>query len=430
MNIKVNGGQVLSGEIDPSGSKNSAVALIPASILFDKPVVLKNIPEITDVTKLVAILSKMGSRIDWNKDQKILSIDNSNISFTELTPEDLGNIRGTSLLWGPMLARWKKINFCGLPGGCTLGFRTLGPHYEAFRNLGVKITGGASSVVMDAGHAGPADIWLKEMSPTATENAVMFASSLTGKTKINGAASEPQVQDLCLFLAKAGVKISGIGSSILEVEGGLPLQSIEHQIFSDHYEIATFISLVAATGGSLRVNNAMPDLMRYLVYIFSKFGINIHYERDIAILDRGVKIAIDEEEGRGLLVVKAQPWPGLPVDTLPLFIPLELAAEKGQVLFHNWMYDAGLFWTSELLKLGANVVMCDPHRVLVTAGNKLHGATLEAPYIIRAVVAMVMSAMIAEGQSTILNAETLYRGHPDFSAKLKSLGASIEEINS
>ena len=420
---------MLSGEINPSGSKNSAVALIPASLLFEKPVTLKNIPEITDVTKLVAILTKMGSKIDWNKDQKELKIDNSNLSFTELNPEDLGNIRGTSLLWGPMLARWGKIDFAGLPGGCTLGFRTLEPHYEAFRDLGVDIKGQSNCVIMDAKNAKSADIWLKEMSPTATENVMMLATSLSGKTRINGAASEPQVQDLCRFLVKGGVKISGIGSSIIEIEGGNSLQTVEHQIFSDHYEIATFTALVAATGGSLRINNAMPDLMRYLVYVFSKFGINIRYEGETAVLDKGTKIKIQEEEGRGLLSIKAQPWPGLPVDTLPLFIPLALAAEKGQVLFHNWMYDAGLFWTSELLKLGGNVVMCDPHRVLVTAGNKLHGATLEAPYIIRAVVAMVMSAMIAEGESTILNAETLYRGHPDFSAKLKSLGALIEEFD-
>lgn len=430
MNIKVKGGQVLSGEITPSGSKNSAVALIPASIMFTTPVTLSNIPEITDVVKLVAILTKMGSRINWDKAQKTMTIDNSSLNFADLTPEDLGNIRGTSLLWGPMLARWKKISFAGLPGGCTLGFRTLEPHYEAFRDLGVKIDSGTQSVMMDASGAAPADIWLKEMSPTATENAVMLASSLPGKTKINGAASEPQVQDLCLFLQKAGVKITGIGSSVLEVEGGMPLQPVEHKIFSDHYEIATYIALAAATGGALRVNNAMPDLMRYINYVFSKFGVNIRYEGDTAIVDAGTKIVIHEEDGRGLLSIKAQPWPGLPVDTLPLFIPLAIAAEKGEVLFHNWMYDAGLFWTSELLKLGANVVMGDPHRVMIIAGNKLHGATLEAPYIIRAVVAMVMSAMIAEGESTILNAETLYRGHPDFSAKLLSLGASIEEFNS
>lgn len=428
MNIKVKGGQVLSGEITPSGSKNSAVALIPASILFDQPITLTNVPDITDVKKLTDILGKLGSKITWNKQAKEMVIDNSNFSFTHIDKEDLGNIRGTSLLWGPVLARVGKIDFTGLPGGCTLGFRTLDPHYEAFAELGVAIEQDKASVKMDAKAAHSGTVWLKEMSPTATENIIMFATSLPGKTTIIGAASEPQVQDLCLMLLSAGVKIEGVGSSVVTVEGGTALSPVTHKIFSDHYEIATFLALAAATGGEIKIHDALPNLMHHIVWVFSKFGVKVRYDGDTAIVDKGTKIKISEDEGRGILSVKAQPWPSLPVDTLPLFIPLALAAEKGQVLFHNWMYDAGLFWTSELAKTGANILMCDPHRVMVTAGNKLHGATMEAPYIIRAVVAMIMMAMIASGESVVLNADALYRGHPDFSGKLKKLGAIIEEV--
>jgi len=428
MNIKVKGGQVLSGEIIPSGSKNSAVALIPASILFDKPITLTNVPDITDVKKLVAILEKLGGKVEWNKDSKEMIIDNSNFNFTHIDKDDLGNIRGTSLLWGPVLGRLGKIDFTGVPGGCTLGFRTLDPHYEAFAQLGVEIEQDKASVKMDAKNAHSGNVWLKEMSPTATENIIMFATSLPGKTTIMGAASEPQVQDLCLMLLSAGVKIEGIGSSILTIEGATTLAPVSHKIFSDHYEIATFLALAAATGGEIKIHDALPQLMEHIVWVFSKFGVKVRFEGDMAIVDKGTSIKITEDEGRGILSVKAQPWPSLPVDILPLFIPLALAAEKGQVLFHNWMYDAGLFWTSELSKTGANILMCDPHRVMVTAGNTLHGATMEAPYIIRAVVAMIMMAMIAPGESVVLNADALYRGHPDFPEKLKKLGAIIEEV--
>lgn len=428
MDLKIQGRQVLSGEIKPSGSKNSAVALIPASILFKGDVILENTPDITDVQKLVRILKKLGGEVVWDKEKNLLKINNSGLSYLRLGTDDLGDIRGTSLLWGPMLARFKKIDFAGLPGGCTLGFRTLEPHFQALKDLGVKISGGRGDVKMDARRAKPGTVWLREMSPTATENIIMFATSLPGKTKIIGAASEPQVQDLCSLLIKAGLSIRGVGSSILEINGGYEVAPLTHRILSDHYEIATFTALAAATGGKVTIYDSLPDIMDGINWIFGKFGVGIEHKGTTAHVFGPRNLKIVEDEGRGILTVKAQPWPGLPVDTLPLFIPLALAAKNGQVLFHNWMYDAGLFWTSELLKLGANIVMNDPHRVLVTAGNKLHSATLEAPYIIRAVVALIMSAMIAEGESKVLNADALYRGHPDFAKKLQALGARVGEV--
>jgi len=427
MDIKVQGGQKLCGEIIPSGSKNSAVAIIPATILFDQPITLENIPEIDDVSRLVKILKNLGSKIDWDKKARRMRLDNSNLKFAMVKEEDWSMMRGTSLLWGPMLARFKKITFSGLPGGCTLGFRTLDPHFQAFKSLGIEVREKDKGIIMDAKKAKAASFWLDEMSPTATENALLLAAALPGKSEIIGAASEPQVQDLCRFLETAGVKINGIGSSCLTVAGGYKSRSFSYKLFSDHYEVATFLAFAALTGGKIKVRNLQPGLFVKINEVFSRFGIEIKYEKDSAIVDDGQKIKIISRD-RDLLVIKAQPWPGLPVDLLPLFIPLAIAAEKGQVLFHNWMYEAGLFWTSELMKLGANIVMCDPHRILVISGAKLKGETMEAPYIIRAVVAMVMAGMIAEGESRILNADVLYRGHPHFSENLKKLGAKIEEI--
>jgi UDP-N-acetylglucosamine 1-carboxyvinyltransferase len=430
MNIKIRGGQVLSGKITPSGSKNSIVALIPATLLFDKPVTLSRVPEITDVQKLISILENLGSQVSWDKAAAKLTIDNSHVSSEKLSTANLANIRGTSLLWGPLLGRFGEVYFDNLPGGCTLGQRPLDAHYKALEDLGVTIDQASRSTIkMHANHAKPGNIWLSEMSPTATENAIMFAVTLPGTTIISGAASEPQVQDVCNFLVKAGAVISGIGSNNLTIEGGHPLRSLEYEILSDHYEIATFLALGAVTGGEIRVARALPQLFPAINYEFAKLGVKIDYEGDTAIV-RANQFSADHVQAQDQpLIVRAQPWPALPVDLLPIFIALSLATPKGhQYLFHNWMYEAGLFWTSELQKFNANVLMCDPHRVLVTSGNTLTCATVTAPYIIRAAVALTVTAMIAKGESTIINADALYRGHAHFAENLRALGAQIEEI--
>lgn len=428
MDISVRGGQILSGEITPSGSKNSAVAIVSASILFKKKIIFKNVPDITDINQLVSILKNLGSVIDWNKETCEISIDNSNLTYDSVSKNNLGNMRGASLLWGSMLSRFGKVSFEELPGGCTLGKRPLGSHYDAFRKLGVEIEATACRVSMNAEKAQSTKFWLTEMSPTVTENAIMLASGLIGVTTIVGAASEPQVQDLCKLMVESGVKIDGIGSSVITVHGTKDINPpAEYEIFPDHYEIATFLALGAITGGEIKINNAMPELFVYINNIFSKFNINIKYDKNTAIVVKGQQIKIEGNENE-TLTIKAQPWPSLPVDMLPLFIPIALASKSGNVLFHNWMYESGLFWTSELTKLGANVIMADPHRVIINAGKKLTGAKLEAPYIIRAVVAMMMCALISDGETVILNADALYRGHPNFSNNLKKLGAKIEEF--
>lgn len=428
MNIKVRGGQVLSGTINSSGYKNSVVSLIPASILFDKPVTFTNVPKISDVDKLISVLAKLGSKITRDEEGGKITLDNSKIRFEELNKDDLGNMKGISLLWGPMLARFGKVKFTELPGGCTLGFRTLTPHYQAFIDLGVSVAEDRHSAKMDASHAEGKEIFLTEMSPTATENVIMLAMGLKGTTRIVGAASEPQVQDLCNFLVSCGARIGGIASSILEIEGRSQLIPNEHRIIADDHEVATFLAMGASTGGRVKVNNVNKWTFEPVKRTFESFGVNIEYDGNSVIVDENQDLKIKVEKGRGYLLVKPRPWPGLLVDNLPIFIPLALAAKEGQVLFHNWMYEGGLFWVSELQKLGANIILADPHRVIVTSGSKLYADTLEAPYIIRAVVAMVMSAMIAEGETTILNADSLYRGHPDFAGNLRRLGAKIEEI--
>lgn len=431
MDIRIQGGQVLSGEITPSGRKNSIVALIPASILFDKPVTFTNVPDITDVDRLVTILTGMGSKITWDKTSQTMTLDHSSLKYDPLEKSDLQGssskgIRGTTLLWGPLLARFKKAESAEQPAGCTLGARPIDAHYQAFLDLGVTVQTSGNQIILDAKSAKNGPIWLLEASPTATENAICLAVSLPGTTTITHAASEPNVQQLCIWLNACGAHIEGIGSSVLVIEGGKALSPVPCEVISDLEEIATFLALTAATGGELKIHKAHPEYFVGINREFAKFGITVSYEGTTAVMKAGQKPVITKTKSP--MIVRSQPWPGLPVDMLPLFIPLALAAPSGQALFHNWMYEAGLFWTSELLKLGANVTMCDPHRVIVTGGNKLTGSELDAPYIIRATISLVMSAMIASGESVIKNADSIHRAHPRFVENLKSLGAKIEEI--
>lgn len=430
MNLKITGGHSLSGTITPSGSKNSIVALIPSSLLFDQPVTFKNVPDITDVSRLVEILSHLGSKVSWDKQQAIMTIDNSGVSLESIDPKDVSStkgIRGTTLLWGPMLARFKQCESSEQPAGCTLGARPLDAHFQAFFDLGITVKNDNSHIILDGSRATAGQVWLLETSPTATENIIMLATSLKGTTIITNAATEPNVQDLCNFLNLCGASISGVGSNTLTIQGGSHLIPVDYSVISDHYEIGTFLALGAITGGNITVKNVVPGHFVTINREFAKFGINVSMDRDTASVSGNRKPAIGRTKAP--LIVRAQPWPALPVDMLPLFIPLALASPSGQVLFHNWMYEAGLFWTSELLKFGANITMCDPHRVLVTAGNQLKGATVEAPYIIRAAIALTMTAMISEGETIIQNADSIHRGHPDFVTNLNKLGARIEEIH-
>ncbi len=428
MDLTIEGGQVLSGEVTPSGSKNSALAVLAASVLFDAPLTLQNMPDLSDVSAVVKILEKLGANINWDKDTRTIQIDNSSLKFQPLTKAEVGDMKGSSMLWGAMLGRFQQTDFEVLPGGCALGARPVDAHFNAFRDLGVELSETSTGVIMDAADAVAKEIWLTEMSPTATANVVMLAVTLPGLTTIIGAASEPSVQDLCNLLNNAGANISGIGSNVLKINGGEKLTSASHKILSDHHEIATFLALGASTGGEIHVHNAMPEHLRCITREFAKFNVDIHYSGDTAIVAGNQIISLGKHAGHTILV-RPQPWPGLPVDMLPLFIPLALEAPAGSAMFHNWMYESGLFWTSELLKFGANIIVADPHRVMAIAGNKLRGAKVVAPYIIRATVALIMVALAAEGRSTIISADTLDRGHEGFVENLKKLGAVINRVD-
>ncbi|NTV31199.1 UDP-N-acetylglucosamine 1-carboxyvinyltransferase [candidate division WWE3 bacterium] len=424
MDVRVVGGRQVRGTVRPHGAKNAIVAQIPATVLFDTPVTLRNVPDITDVRQQLTMLEALGSRITWDQASGVLTIDNSGLSvdrFGDLAPSMM---RGTTVFWGPLVSRFGSIRFRTEPLGCSLGARPMIAHYQMLEDLGVDVRVTDNGVQLDQRDTQPRSIWLYEASPTATESAILRALSLKGTSTIDNAACEPHVQDLCRMLVSAGASINGIGTNRLFVHGQPQLNSVEHRIVADHCEVTTFLAIAAIAGGELRVEDAVPEHMGFIRKVFRLFGIEIRYEGDTAIIDAGQQVRINSNQAP--LTLKCHPWPALPVDLLPLFIPMALAAHRGQVLFHNWMYERGLRWVDELSKLGGNIMTADIHRVLVTGGNRLVGTTLVAPDIIRATVAMVMAGLIAEGETLIKHADYLDRGHPEFDHNLRAIGLDIK----
>lgn len=422
----IRGGKKLNGEITPAGNKNSVLPILCATLLTKEPVTLRNFPELTDVLKLVELLETLGSKVQWDKEKKILEIDNSN--FCESFGEEgfpLG-MRGALLLLAPLLYRHKTLEIKEDIGGCSLGIREIDPHLEILKELGAKVViKGSIKISIEDGYKG-GNLWQDYMSVTATENFLMAASVAKEVSIMDNCASEPHVQDLTNFLISMGGEIEGIGSSKLVVTGVEQLHGTDFTISSDHHEITTLLALGAMTGGSVRVTNAIPEFFPLINKTFAKFGVQVKYDGDTAYIVQNGPLKVVEPYTKNLLQkIEAAPWPYFPADLMPLMMALAVKA-NGSVMFWNKIYEGGFFWIPEMIKFGAHIVMCDPHRV-ITYGNKpLRPATVDAPNIIRATVALLMVALTIDGESIIRNADTIKRAHPNFVENLKLLGADIE----
>lgn len=425
-NLIVRGGNRLSGEITPAGNKNSALPILCATLLTDKPVVINNFPELTDVSKLIELMQSLGSKIDWNKGKQSVRIDNSNFCTTFGESGFPLGMRGAILLLAPLIHRHKQLEVKQDIGGCSLGIRELDPHLEVLRKLGAKIvTNGDILISAKKGLQGD-NLWQDYMSVTTTENFAMAACLASGTSVMVNAASEPHVQDLCNFLVQIGAKIEGIGSSTLTVHGVKELKGGEFTISSDHHEITTLLALGAMTGGNVRVTNAIPEHFPLINKTFSKFGVEVKYDMDTAYVESNCKLEVLQPFTKNLLQkVEAAPWPYFPTDLLPLMIALAVRAD-GNSMFWNKLYEGGLFWIPEMIKYGAHIVMCDPHRVIVFGGKELKPTTVDAPNIIRATVALLMIALTIDGESVINNADSIKRAHPNFVENLQKLGADIK----
>lgn len=428
-NLLVRGGNVLSGEITPAGNKNSALPILCASLLTNEDVIIRNMPDLTDVNKLIELMESMGSKIEWDKENCVLKINNSNFK-NEFDEEGFPmGMRGAVLLLGPLATRMSKIEVRKEIGGCSLGIRELDPHIEVLQGLGAKVYDEATLKIDVSNGLEGGFLWQDYMSVTTTENFAMAASKAEGTSTMVNAASEPHVQDLCNFLVAMGAKIEGIGSSTLKITGVKELHGTDFTISSDHHEITTLLALGAMTGGEVRVNRAEPEHFPLIVKAFKKFGVDIEYEGETAIVKPVEKLVIEEPYTKNMLQkIEAAPWPYFPADLMPLMIALAVKSE-GNIMFWNKLYEGGLFWIPEMMKFGAHIVMCDPFRIIVFGDKPLKPATVDSPNIIRATVALMMVALTIKGESIIRNADSIKRAHPNFVENLQKLGADISWVD-
>lgn len=425
-NLIVHGGKPLSGTITPSGNKNSVLPILCATLLTDEPVTLSNVPAITDIEKLVSFFRELGSRIDWDRDAKTMRLDHSDLG-SDFDPQTLPQgMRSAVLLFAPLLQRFKEIYLDSNPKGCALGIRELDPHLEILTCLGAKVAhdGELKLTIEDKFHA--ASHWADYMSVTTTETFVMAAATGNGTSTLTNAASEPHVQDLCRFLQSMGAQIKGVGTSVITVTGVDSLRGTEVAISSDHHEVATFLALGAITGGDVRITDSVSQHFDLINRSFSKLGVEIRYEEDTAICGPNQSLQVQQPYTSNLLPkIEAAPWPYFPVDLLP---PMVALATKAQGVMHFWnkVYEGGFAWLPELVKFGAHAVVSDPHRIIIFGQRPMRPAVVEAPYIIRAAVALYMTAASIEGRSIVKNADPIRRAHPQFAENLRKLGAEIE----
>jgi UDP-N-acetylglucosamine 1-carboxyvinyltransferase len=421
----VNGGKPLSGTITPSGNKNSVLPILCASLLTNERVSLRNVPAITDVEKLVAFFREQGSSIEWDQQAGTLELDHS--GFTrQLAGELPSGMRSSVLLFAPLLQRMRRISLPANAKGCSLGVRELDPHLEILEKLGARIShNGELNMRLPKGYRG-ARHWPDYMSVTATENFLMAAALAEGTSVLINAASEPHVQDLCTMLIGMGAKISGLGTSMLTVEGVSRLHGGTFTIATDYHEVVTFLALGAITGGEVKVKQSVPHHFDLITRAFGKLGVTIDHRGDTAVVRRDQPLVIETPFTRNLLPkIEAAPWPYFPVDLLPCMIALAVRA-RGAIQFWNKVYEGGFTWMAELSKFGAHVVVSDPHRVIVFGDRPLRAAIVDAPYVIRAAVSLYMIAASVPGCSVVKNADTIKRAHPRFAENLRSLGAEVE----
>jgi UDP-N-acetylglucosamine 1-carboxyvinyltransferase len=422
----INGGRPLSGTVIPSGNKNSVLPIFCATLLADGPVRLLNVPDITDLEKLVAFFVVQGSRITWDRGSGEMRIDHSGFDADQLKTEMPIGMRSTVLLFAPLLWRMKKIVIPTTAKGCSLGVRELDPHLEILQSLGAaRACDGSLTLTLD-GQFRAARYWQDYMSVTATENFVMAAVLADGESTLINAASEPHVQDLCIVLNSMGARIEGVGTSMLRIVGVKELHGGTFTISSDYHEIVTFLALGAITGGEVRVERALPQHFDLITRSFAKLGVAVSHNGTTATVKAGQQLAVGSTQTSNLLPkIEAAPWPYFPVDLLPCMIALSVRA-RGEIQFWNKVYEGGFTWLPELAKFGAHLVVCDPHRVIVFGDRPLRPAVVEAPYIIRAAVALYMVAACIPGRSVVRNAEIIKRAHPRFVENLRALGADVE----
>jgi UDP-N-acetylglucosamine 1-carboxyvinyltransferase len=417
----IEGGRPLSGTVRAVGNKNGALPILAATVLASEPVVLTNVPRIRDVETMVELLVDMGADAVWTGPHEI-RIDTAAVEKTHLDPDLCREIRASFLLAGPLLARFGRA-VVPPPGGDVIGRRRLDTHLHAFAELGVEFELNGAYDLRTRGLVGTR-LYLDEASVMATENAVMAAVLAEGTTVVGHAACEPHIQDLCQFLVSLGARIDGVGSNVLRIEGVERLGGCEHRIRSEHVEVASFAVLAAVTGGDLLIEDVEPDDLIAIVPAFRKLGIELEVGETTIRVTPGQELRVVDDLGGQIPKIESGIWPAFPADLTSIAVVAATQSE-GTVLVFEKMFESRLFFVDKLVSMGARIILCDPHRVVVTGPAQLVGQRLESPDI-RAGMAMVIAALCAEGRSTIGNIRQIDRGYERIDERLRSLGAQIE----
>ena len=428
--FEVTGGKKLKGEITPQGAKNEALQILCAVLLTPEKVTISNIPDIVDVNKLIDLLKSLGVKVEKkNEDTCEFKADNVNVDYllTDEYKKKAAALRGSIMVMGPLLARYGK-GYIPKPGGDKIGRRRLDTHFIGFQKLGARFDYDEKTnfFKVDASKLTGTYMLLDEASVTGTANIILAAVLAKGKTTIYHAACEPYIQQLCKMLVSMGAKISGIGSNLLTIEGVEKLGGCTHRMLPDMIEVGSFIGLAAMTQSEITIKNVGYEQLGIIPDTFKRLGIQMELKGDDIYIPSQKNYAIDTYIDGSILTIADAIWPGLTPDLLSVILVTATQA-KGTVLIHQKMFESRLFFVDKLIDMGAQIILCDPHRATVIGINRaynLRGITMSSPDI-RAGVALLIAAMSAEGKSRIDNIEQIDRGYQNIDMRLNKLGAEI-----
>ena len=421
----IEGSRPLSGTIRASGNKNGALPILAATLLADGPVTLTNVPRIRDVDTMLELLADLGADAAWTGPNDV-RVDARGVSKSAPDERLCRKIRASFLLAGPLLARFGRATMPP-PGGDVIGRRRLDPHIHALSELGADVDLGGRVYEFSTQRLRGAKVFLDEASVMATENTVMAAVVTPGETVLGNAACEPHVQDLCRFLVSLGAQIEGIESNVLRITGVERLRGGEWSIGPDHIEVGSFIGMAAITGGDVTVEGARARDLVSIVHGFAKLGVSVDVEEDSVHVPSRQQLIVQDDLGGMVPKLEDGPWPAFPSDLSSIAITVATQA-FGTVLMFEKMFENRLFFTDKLVSMGARIILCDPHRAVVTGPARLVGQRMESPDI-RAGMAMLLAALAADGQSTIGAAHQIDKGYERIDERLRALGASIERID-
>jgi UDP-N-acetylglucosamine 1-carboxyvinyltransferase len=416
----INGGIPLHGEVTPGGNKNAALPLLSACLLSEEPVTLRNVPDIKDVQIMGELIQSLGVEIK-KLEATTWQIHAKEIHPTDLDPDLCRKIRASILLAGPVVAKTGNLQLPP-PGGDVIGRRRVDTHLLALEKLGAEVHYDRAFKFKAKGLKG-ADILLDETSVTATENAIMASVLARGMSIIRNAASEPHVQDLCHLLNAMGAKISNIGSNTLNIEGVPALHGADFEIGPDYLEVISFVGAAAVTRGEITIKNAGVQYLDMIRLVFKRLGVVWEERGNDLYVPSNQKLMIEPDLGGAIPTINVMLWPAFPTDLMSIAI-VTATQSQGTVLFHDWMYPSRMFFTDKLVAMGAQIVLCDPHRCIVQGPTPLAGEKMESPDI-RAGMALVLASLSAHGQSIIRNVNQIDRGYEKVEEKLRNLGADI-----